>query len=581
MAFATAEPRLCSSIRIVVTFLGWLLAIFSTECLHAQLRTGSGSRSMYQEPPVREVPAELNLYDDSIDETRLNAPAVMPVGNGSRQSSKASEGSVVPSSHTVSVSPAKSASSARGTTAANSAKTSMGHTSANPESHQKATVLSSKSHQEPARISSSSHQPIKLASHSSADCGCNGGGTILNSGYGNHDGCCDSGCSVPACSSRTSVGACCDSGFWTETEDGCCVSPLQALLCRLSVRAEVPLFWRKGHSTPPLVTTSPLGTASDVAGQLGLGTTQILQDGVFGQDVHAGLRVTLGTYLDPCQNYGLLFRYWNAGTRNDRNVYDSNDFPILARPFRNTTVAATPANDTQLISFPGDSIGNVTVSGRSQLYGLDLSLRQMLYADRFTRVDWLYGYQHTLIGERLSIGSETTVIGNIPPLQGSTISVLDRFQTESSFHGATIGLLSTRRVACFQFEKLFRLGFGNLRRELQVAGSTTTTSGGTSNTEAQGLLARATNSRSIIDDTFVIAPEVGINLAYAMSQNIDFTIGYNYMMIPKVLQASRLIDQDLRVNLSDPLTGALDPALRPQEGRYWVRTLGLGLQFRY
>jgi hypothetical protein len=128
---------------------------------------------------------------------------------------------------------------------------------------------------------------------------------------------------------------------------------------------------------------------------------------------------------------------------------------------------------------------------------------------------------------------------------------------------------------------MIRLGFGNLRREIQIAGSTQTTSAGTTNTLNEGLLARSTNSRSVIDNTFVIAPEAGINLAWALNPYMDFTIGYNYQMLPKVQQAGQLIDPDLRVNLSDPLTGTLDPAFQIREGRYWVRTLGLGLQVRY
>lgn len=360
----------------------------------------------------------------------------------------------------------------------------------------------------------------------------------------------------------------------------CGPGPLQRLLWRLQVRAEVPIFWRKGHNTPPLVTTAPTGTDAATAGQLGQSTTQILQGGVFGQEAQAGFRITLGTYFDPCQNYGVLFRYWNAGDLTESRTFDSDDFPILARPFLNTSTT-TAAADTQLIAFPGDSTGSVTVSGRSEVYGLDVSLKRLLYSDRFTRLDWLSGYQHTSIREQLLISSQTTVTGNVPPLQGSSVSVLDQFNTRNTFDGSMLGLMSTRHIACFKLESMVRLGLGNLRREVQVSGRTTTTSSGATSTDPEGLLARGTNSRSLVNDTFVIAPEVGINLAYAITPLIDFTVGYNYAMVPKVYQASRLIDPTLQVNLSDPLTGDLDPALQLVENNYWVRTLGLGLQIRY
>lgn len=510
MVASICWPLRLRASTLVVTLLTILLAS-GPHSLYAQLRTGSGSRSLYSEPVVRAVVDDIDFSDQNSQNIKRHGPQVQLTSCESCM-----DGSIV---------------------------------AANDGSY---------------------FDEDDVTSHTSHEAGCCGPGGRVSAGRA-LSGCCDAGSGMGSCGGPANYGG---GGFF------CGAGPLQSLLCRLSIRAEVPLFWRKGHSTPPLVTTSPIGTASDVAGQLGRNTTDILQGGVFGQDVHAGFRVSVGTYLDPCQNYGVLFRYWNAGTRDDRNLFSSDDFPILARPFLNTS--ATPAaQDTQLVAFPGDSVGNVAVEGRSQLYGLDLNLRRMWYADRFTRVDWLCGYQHTLIGERLAIGSETTVIGNVPPIQGSTISVSDRFRTENSFHGYTLGVLWNRRFACFQLENSLRLGLGNLRREAQIEGRTTTTSSGTSNTISEGLLARGTNSRTLIDNTFVISPEVGINLAWALNPNMDFTIGYNYLMVPKVIQAGDLIDPQLRVNLSDPLAGGLDPAFRIRESRYWVRTLGLGLQVRY
>ena len=66
-----------------------------------------------------------------------------------------------------------------------------------------------------------------------------------------------------------------------------------------------------------------------------------------------------------------------------------------------------------------------------------------------------------------------------------------------------------------------------------------------------------------------------------MRRGIEFNVGYNYMLIPKVGQASRQIDQDLAVNLSNPLTGSPDPALNFESRNYWLNSLGLGLQWNY
>ena len=130
-------------------------------------------------------------------------------------------------------------------------------------------------------------------------------------------------------------------------------------------------------------------------------------------------------------------------------------------------------------------------------------------------------------------------------------------------------------------ETMFRLGAGSLERRVNISGSTTTTSAGVSNTVNQGLLARNTNSQPFVDDTFIVIPELAINLGYRFRPGLDFNLGYNYMVIPKVAQAAQQLDNDLAVNLTDPLTGALDPTLDFVERRFWLHSLGFGFQLRY
>ncbi len=388
-------------------------------------------------------------------------------------------------------------------------------------------------------------------------------------------GCGDFGCS--SCDGYSDLAPTCTSMSCSPGN-----GPLLALWRRTSVRAEVPLFWRRAMGPPPLVTTSPTGTDPDLAGELGQSTTQVLLGGVnkLDQRAHAGVRLTFSTWLGAERRYGVMFRYWNAGTQNDTYNFSSNQFPILARPFLSTSV--TPAaQNTQLVAFPGDSIGNISVVTESKLDGLELSLKRMIYQDRFTRVDWLYGYQHVSIDERLSVLSNTTVTGSVPGLQGNTISVRDTFRTANDFNGVAYGLMSSRQINCWKMETLVRLGLGNLRRKVNINGSSTTTAGGGSQTVSQGLLARHTNDHPLVDDTFVVIPEVGISLACQLRPGLDFNIGYNYMMVPKVAQASQQINRNLAVNLSDPLIGSLDPSLHLNGRNYWINSLGLGLQLRY
>ncbi|MCC6510781.1 MAG: BBP7 family outer membrane beta-barrel protein [Pirellulaceae bacterium] len=359
-----------------------------------------------------------------------------------------------------------------------------------------------------------------------------------------------------------------------------CGGPLSQLLSRLSVRAEVPLFWRRGIGLPPLVTTATAGTAANVAGRLGDPNTRILVGNQLAtDDLQAGVRINVGTWFDPSCYRGVIFRYTNAGDQSWESGFDSNTNPILARPITNITSGVATA-DTQLVAFPGESSGNIRVGTASSVDGFDIVMRRLAYRDRFTRVDWLMGYQHNRIAESLNINSSTTVTGNVPPLTGTSIAVSDQFRTTNNFNGAVLGLMSSRQFAYWKFEAMGRMGLGSLERVFAASGSTTTTSStGVVTTEDQGLLVRNTNNQTRRDETFVIAPEFGFNAGYCLTQNIDFTIGYNYLFIGKVAQPGRQIDST--VNLSDPFAGFSRPSFVLNTQNYWLHSLNLGMQWRY
>lgn len=93
--------------------------------------------------------------------------------------------------------------------------------------------------------------------------------------------------------------------------------------------------WQRAMGPPPLVTTSPDGTDADLAGELGRSTTRTLLGGVdkLDDESRARLRLTFSTWLGADQRYGLMFRYWNAGTQDDTFNFSSINFrfsPVLS-----------------------------------------------------------------------------------------------------------------------------------------------------------------------------------------------------------------------------------------------------------
>src|SRR5260370_4358682 len=78
---------------------------------------------------------------------------------------------------------------------------------------------------------------------------------------------------------------------------------------RLWFAADYLHGWMQPAHLPPLVTTSPAGTARPSAGVLGLPTTSVLFDGNVNSDVRSGLRVGAGYWLDSDRTFGVDVRF--------------------------------------------------------------------------------------------------------------------------------------------------------------------------------------------------------------------------------------------------------------------------------
>src|SRR5438552_4848822 len=72
--------------------------------------------------------------------------------------------------------------------------------------------------------------------------------------------------------------------------------------------------WMQPAHLPPLVTTSPAGTARPSAGVLGLPTTSVLFDGNVNDDLRAGLQFGVGYWLDSETTFSaeLSFRVFES-----------------------------------------------------------------------------------------------------------------------------------------------------------------------------------------------------------------------------------------------------------------------------
>ena len=337
---------------------------------------------------------------------------------------------------------------------------------------------------------------------------------------------------------------------------------------------ELLLMWRKGDHIPPLLTTGdPADTNPGALDQAGtavlVGREKILDD------LTAGGRFTLGTWIDDCCSRSLVIRAWFAGEDEFDFVTDQNQFPVLTRPFFD--VALTPAEEnTQLIALPGRTqLGQASVSAASEVYGGDLSVRQLAYSRFGGTVDLLYGYQYMRMSESLSTFSRSMDAND-----GTFISVTDSFETENVFHGAQFGVSTHYREGCWSFRGLIKVAAGSLRRERDLRGETVTQAADTF-VDPNGLLVRSTNRGSQTEHTFGWVPELDVSLGYHYFPRFEVTAGYHVIGMTDAVQVSGLIDPDLASNLSDPLTEPFRPTPMFRDTSFYVHGIHFGLEYVY
>lgn len=343
------------------------------------------------------------------------------------------------------------------------------------------------------------------------------------------------------------------------------------MLSGLSVRLE-GTNWDRSASNMPLLATTTVGTQ----------TSALFGGGNVNDTPEGGGRLTLNTWLDDCRYYGLTFRGWDAGTGDADFLASDATNANIARPILDFTNGLPPTPEEQLIVFPGALSGNIQIAAESEVAGGDLILRRLLWTGPRSRWDMLYGYQFAQLNESLDIQTRSTDIDNTSLLFGTTIEVNDFFRTRNQYHGFSMGIQGARRWGCWYFDGMFKLGLGNMERTITIAGQTRVTDpAGATNVDNEGLLARFSNDGHYISDTFVVVPELGLNVGYALTSHLDLTIGFTAMSLPKVAQAASQLDPQLGTNLSDPLVGELRPSFVLTETNYWLSGFSYGLQYRY
>jgi hypothetical protein len=301
----------------------------------------------------------------------------------------------------------------------------------------------------------------------------------------------------------------------------------------------------------------------------------------------SGAQAWVGTWLDERHVFGVEFGgFW----LEDKTASSSASSATIAlgQPFFNV---ATGSGDAFLLGPPAA----VSVSSHSEFWGLELNFVRNLMDCCYFSADLLFGARYLDLDEDLNIARTSVApapftLAGMPEPAGAGLAVSDRFMARNQFYAGQIGGRAEWHRGGLFFNVTGKVALGPNHETVNVLGSSTATApGAPSVTVPGGFLALAgTNIGRQKTDWFSVAPQVGVQLGYHVTQNIRAHVGYDFLYINSVVRPGEQIA--LRVNPSfvptSPAFGTgsrqlAEPGPFLRQDDFWAHGISAGLTIEY
>ena len=369
---------------------------------------------------------------------------------------------------------------------------------------------------------------------------------------------CDGGCNASSPSKRTSR----FSGIFDRCPDQSWFS------------SEFLLWSMQDRNSPPLVTTSPSGTFPILPG------AEVVYGDKLKGEFSGGYRLDAGKFLTD--NFAVGGRFWILGENNDsffRDVRPSQYY--MGRPFFNALVGI---EDVLLVSGinggvlgAGDFEGAIAANSDVNVWAAEAYTRLRLNCNSLCKFEFISGYSHFSLDDKLSISSLTFDTNTTAYYQFN-----DFFDTKNRFHGGQLGFETSLSEGRWTFRSLTKVHLGNMNQRVMIAGNHKLFNGVATSTGSGGLLAMG-NQGNYERNEFSFIPEVNLKLEYCVRKNVALTLGYSFLYFDKLALSGAQVDRIINpttLGVSGPPWPAR-PAFSFKDSSMWVQGIDFGLRMDF
>lgn len=336
------------------------------------------------------------------------------------------------------------------------------------------------------------------------------------------------------------------------------------------------LYWKMKDTpkAPALV----IGTSLDIPVFTpdDFGAVTLIGDESINNEWRSGLRLSAGTYLDPCEMWGVEASYFFLPSQTHKNSVSADGrpgSPVISVPYIN---ALNCAPSIIPIAFNGQS-GSAKFKLKNWMQGFELNGLCSLPWNCFSKVGFIAGFKFWNYQEDLSF--ETTASSTTTG--ALTLSSKDTFKTRNNFYGAQIGLSFDYLCNCFYVNLKGKLAFGGMYRKVDINGSFTQLT--LPPAPAFIFASSATNIGKHRKTVFSVIPELDFNIGCELWRCLRLQLGYTFMYVSNIGYATRQINNVLNPNFfpGGSGTGVKEPKPLNKNSNFYVHGLNVGLEYSF